>query len=223
MEQLTDEVLADCANQGCLESFECLVEKYQVPLVQFLTRRIGSREDAEDLTQDTFVRAYQNLHRYDNQWRFSTWLFTIARRLCINEQRRRGVRELPDSHPESLAGVAGAVAEPAEELEARENRHRLWDHAAAVLSEPKFTALWLFYVEDLPVVEIARVLGRSRVAVKTMMFRARQELMPTMQGRKAARYRHATWAELKIPLVTKIKKQLADELLSEPAAARASA
>jgi DNA-directed RNA polymerase specialized sigma24 family protein len=66
-------------------------------------------------------------------------------------------------------------------LSAEESRRRLWHVAAQTLSEQQTTALWLYYVEDMPVKRIAWILGFSRVAVKTMMFRARKKLMPVLE------------------------------------------
>ena len=175
-----DEELARQAQQGCSASFEELVRRFQVPLIRFLRQRTAS-EEAEDLAQDTFVRAYQNLHRYRPAWRFGTWLFTIARRLSINRQRRR--RPLADS--EALDSAPAGTPQPGELVAEEESRRRLWDLAAEVLSEQQLTAIWLYYVEDLSVKEVARVLGRSRVAVKTMLFRARKKLSPNLQDLQA--------------------------------------
>jgi len=169
----SDEDLAREAQRGRVEAFEELVRRYQVPLVRFL-RRLGSAQDAEDLTQDTFVRAYENLHRYRPSWRFSTWLFTIARRLCLNRNRRRR----PTSDTDALKSVPSTAASPSEAVADEEDRFRLWDRAAVVLTTPQMTALWLHYVEEMPLREVAGVLGRTRVAVKTMLFRARKRLLP---------------------------------------------
>lgn len=172
----SDEQLACRAQQGCTDSFEELVRRFQVPLLQFLQQRT-SPADAEDLLQDTFIRAYQNLDRYRPTWRLATWLYTIARRLSINHYRRR--RAAADSR--GLESVPAAGASPAEAVADEEGRRRLWDRAAEVLSEPQMTAVWLYYVEDMPVKEIAAVEGRSRMAVKTMLFRARKRLLPALE------------------------------------------
>jgi len=168
----TDQQLAREAQRGSVVGFEQLVRRYQVPLLHFLRSRTRSTADAEDLVQDTFVRAYENLHRYRPSHRFSTWLFTIAHRISLNERRKRrpaggadGVESLPD----------GGVGPEAAAIE-KEQRGRLWDLAATILSPPQRTALWLYYVEEMPVAEIAKVLKRSRVATKTMLFRARRTL-----------------------------------------------
>jgi RNA polymerase sigma-70 factor (ECF subfamily) len=171
----SDEDLALRAQQGCADSLEQLIRRYQVPLVRFL-RRLGSPQEAEDLAQDTFVRACENLHRYRPSWRLSTWLFTIARRLWLNRQRRR----TPTADTDAVASAASSSASPADVVAERESRQALWERAGEVLSNDQVTALWLYYVEELAVKDIARVLGRTRVGVKTMMFRARKRLVPML-------------------------------------------
>jgi len=171
-ERLTDEQLARRAQQGCRASFEELVRRFQVPLVHFLRCR-NTLEDAEDLAQEAFLRAYQRLDRYCDQWRFATWLFTIARRLSMNFQRgnRRTVTGM------SLEMTADPSPPPGEQLALDESRRRLWEVADEVLTELQITALWLFYVQEFPVKEVARVLRRSRVAVRAILFRARRKLL----------------------------------------------
>ena len=172
----SDEELACRAQQGCAESFDELMRRYQVPVLHFLRHR-GLACEAEDLLQDTFVRAYENLHRYHRRWRFATWLFTIARRLSINDRRK--VR--PWSGNSALAEAAAATAGPLEALMEEDGRRYLWSIADRILSEEERSAVWLHYVEEMPAREIAAVLGRTRVAVKTMLFRARRRLLPYLQ------------------------------------------
>ncbi len=167
----SDEELACRAQGGCAASFEQLMRRFQTPVLQFLRHR-GASSDAEDLLQETFVRAYSNLDRYRTKWRFSTWLFTIARRMSINHARR--ARPLVDG--EALRAVESAEPEPLETMVAEEDRRGLWDAAARILGREELTAVWLHYVEEMPTREIASVLERSRVSVKTMMFRARKKL-----------------------------------------------
>ncbi|MGA2031754.1 MAG: sigma-70 family RNA polymerase sigma factor, partial [Thermoguttaceae bacterium] len=133
--------------------------------------------DAEDLCQDTFLRAYQGLGQYRSRWPFAAWLFTIARRVSINHYRRP--RATIDARALEAAQAADPL--PLEIIIAEESRRRLWDLAAQTLSEEQTTALWLFYVEQMPVEQVAWVLGFSRVAVKTMLFRARRRLLPLLR------------------------------------------
>jgi RNA polymerase sigma-70 factor (ECF subfamily) len=169
----SDEELARRAGDGCAASFEQLVRRFQVPLLHFL-RRQGAGGDAEDLLQETFFRAYANLHRYRPRWRLATWLFTIARRVAINHHRRSRPRVVEASWESAVS----EVPEPYQVLVEEESRRRLWHLAAQVLSADEWTALWLFYAEDMPAREIAAVLGRSWVGVKTMLFRSRKRLLP---------------------------------------------
>ena len=172
----SDQQLAEWAQQGSVADFEELVRRYQVPLLHFLRNRTGSTADAEDLVQDTWVRAYENLHRYRPSYRFSTWLFTIAHRISLNERRKRR----PAGGADCVESVADSGAEPEATAIENEQRGRLWNLAATTLSQPQMTGLWLYYVEEMPVAEIAKVLKRSRVATKTMLFRARRKLKPVL-------------------------------------------
>jgi len=181
----SNEDLAARAQHGCMPSFEELLRRFQVPLLHFL-RRAGPEYDAEDVLQETFLRAYSRLNRYRPQWRFSTWLFTIARRTSINYHRR----PQPAADDDLMRRVVSPTAGPEQYLVDAESRQYLWSAAARILREEELTALWLHYVEAMPVAEIAAVLDRSSVAVKTMMFRARKKLLPLVgdlepEGRSA--------------------------------------
>jgi RNA polymerase sigma-70 factor (ECF subfamily) len=169
----SDEDLAARAQVGCMESFEELLQRFQVPLLQFL-RHVGPAAEAEDVLQETFLRAYTRLSFYRSEWRFATWLYTIARRASINYHRR----PRPTADDEAMRTAVSPADGPAEKIAAADGRRYLWEAARRALGEDEVAALWLHYVDDMPVGEIAAVLDRSRVAVKTMMFRARKKLLP---------------------------------------------
>ena len=86
--KLPDEELARRARAGSAACYEEIVRRYQAPLMRFLTRRFPSRRDAEDILQDTFVKAWQSLHMYDAAYAFRTWFYTIAYRLAVSRGRR---------------------------------------------------------------------------------------------------------------------------------------
>ena len=175
----SDEELARRAQQGCSASFEELARRFQVPLLHYL-RRWAANEDAEDLLQDTLVRAYRNLAKYHSSWPFATWVFTIARRLSINwyYQKRLACGTMFDQ-------IADHRPQPPELVAQEEQDRRVWQLASLVLTEPQMTATWLHYVEDMPVKQIAKVLGCSQVAAKATLFRARKKLMPVLQSLEA--------------------------------------
>jgi RNA polymerase sigma-70 factor (ECF subfamily) len=170
----SDEDLARDARAGSVASFEELARRVQGPLVAFLERRFPSRRDAEDVAQDALLRAWRALPSYREQSRWRTWVFTIAYRLAVT--RGRGERAMVPFPTGDEPG--GASDGPAEALERRERGERVWATARAVLTEEQASALWLYYVEELPAGEVARVLGRSWVSVKTMLHRARKKLEP---------------------------------------------
>jgi RNA polymerase sigma-70 factor, ECF subfamily len=144
-----------------------LVRRHRTKLFRFLTFYLGNSSDAEDIVQDTLVRAYQASDRYDPGQSFTTWLFVIGRRLAANERRRLGRLR---KRQEELQ------AEPTENPVFPSDAGNLWAHVKTLLSETAFTTIWLHYGEDYPVKEIAQILGKTATSVKVTLFRARRIL-----------------------------------------------
>ncbi|MFM7135540.1 MAG: RNA polymerase sigma factor [Planctomycetota bacterium] len=171
-----DAMLARRAAGGCVGSFSELARRHQVPVVHYVRHLAGRGGfDADDVAQEAFLRAWRCIADYDPRYAFSTWLFTIARRTWLNQARaarRRRARETVVAVPEAIGCEAAAVAI------ATEQATRLWQVARCELSEREFTALWMRYVEDKPVAEIAVVLDKPAATVKVILFRARRRLEP---------------------------------------------
>ena len=149
--------------------FAALVEEHQDRLRAFLYRYTRNRQDAEDLAQDTFVKAYRNIHRYDSKYRFSTWLYTIARRTAYNHFRDTKKTE-PIEY--DLVEVSDS---PDEEAAVEDELGWVWK--AAQTLKPDFReALSLKYVDDLSIEEIAKIMGKTQTNVKIILFRARNQL-----------------------------------------------
>jgi len=176
-----DATLARRAADGCSESFAMLARRYQVPVVHYVSRLVGRRGhgDADDVAQDAFVRAWRAIGRYEPRWSFSTWLFTIARRTCLNHVRAARRRRLRETAAAAIRVTP--TADPAATLLAGERAEAVWDAAARGLSERQFTALWLRYVEEKSPAEIALVLGSQPATVKVVLFRARRRLGPVVR------------------------------------------
>lgn len=168
----TAEELAVLAQRDNVAAFGELVVRFEGRLFNFLLRRVASRVEAEDLTQEAFVRAWERIESYDPTWRFSTWLFTIASRLAVSEHRRRRPTVVIDSADQM--GRCDADVGDAEHTE--RGGSRLWALARVVLREDQHTALWLRYAEDMTIGEIAKVMGKTQVGVRVALFRARQTL-----------------------------------------------
>jgi RNA polymerase sigma-70 factor (ECF subfamily) len=174
LQVLNAEELALRSQQGCKESFEELVERYGARLYQFLHNKTYNVQDAEDLVQDTFVKAYRNIHRYRNSWKFSTWLFTIAARLASSRYRSLKRRQ-------SIGETGAGSIEPADAASQQEMQEGLWV-VARTLSAGQYRALWLRYAEEMPIKEIAKVLGKTQVGVKVTLYRARVNLAQRLRN-----------------------------------------
>lgn len=166
------EALARDAQAGSRAAYGALVTRYEHRLYSFLLRRVGNRDDAAELAQETFVRAYASLPRYDPERRFSTWLYTIAVRLAASHYRDRSRR------PRISSDVDGTAREDRSEMRLShgDEASRVWTLARTLLSAEQQTALWLRYVEDLGIPEISHVMNRPAVWVRVALFRARQRL-----------------------------------------------
>jgi RNA polymerase sigma-70 factor, ECF subfamily len=169
--------------QGDTAAFARLVEKYRQPVLNLAFRTLRDETEAEDLAQNVFVQAYKSAARYQATAKFSTWLFTIARNLCLNEIRRRSrhpaesldqTRDDADDQP--LHQVADKHVPAAPEHLLRGELERKVDEAVAALPETQRTALELCRQEELSYEEIAAVLGCSLSATKSLIHRARETL-----------------------------------------------
>ena len=192
-EPVSPEELAVRAQAGSLEAFSSLVGIFHERLFNFLVHRTPSASDAEDLTQEAFIRAWQRIGTYSPKWRFSTWLFTIALRQAASEARRvsRRTQPLGETHEAPTESDGAAMMRG-------EARSRIWQLVADLLTHDQQTAVWLRYVEDLAISDIAAVTGRSQVAVRVMLFRARNVLAAAMSRDGERRSEpHSSSAEVK--------------------------
>ena len=167
----SDGWLAQQAAAGCAASFEQLVARYTSRLLRFLQRRTGSRHDAEDLTQETWARAYRYLSRFHADRSFAAWLWTIAARLDASRRRKKTLPLV--SWTADVAATEPVAAARQSDTSAYDG---LWALAARVLRPAQREALWLFYVEEMSVKEVAQVLNISVVSVKVLLHRARRRL-----------------------------------------------
>ncbi len=183
----SDEALAAAASRGSNEAFRELVERYQRPVYSLLVRIVRRPESAEDLAQETFLKAFRALGRFDPSRKFSSWLFKIAHNAALDELRRQGGEMLsldapagPDEAPMELPADP-AAENPLERLSSREAGRAL-ERAVARLRPQYREVLLLRFAQDLSYDEIAEVLGIPLGTVKIHLFRARAELARAMRG-----------------------------------------
>lgn len=170
------------AQKGNTASFEALLRKYFSRIFNFAYRYLGSRESAEDIAQETFIRVHRSLAKYSPQSKFQTWIYVIARNLCLNELRnnKHKVYSL-DSMLDTEDGEVPAqfadhnAVDPGTELVNKETLKRLIEVIES-LPENQRTAVLLQRFEGLSYEEIAEVLGCSLQAVKSLLNRAKESL-----------------------------------------------
>lgn len=190
-----DATLMLAVQRGDRSAFTELVSKYEQPIYNFILRTVRDETEAEDLTQNTFVQVWKSASRYRVKARFSTWLYTIARNLCLNEIRRRS------RHPaDSLDAAVEDGDRPTAQFEDRsatqatdallhgELEQKLAE-AMADLPENQRTAILLCQQEEMSYEEISEVLGCSLSATKSLIFRGRD----TLKRRLKAYLRTGEW------------------------------
>ena len=169
--------------QGDREAFAALVKKFQQPVMNFVHRTLRDETESEDVAQNVFLQVYKSASRYESTAKFSTWLFTIARNLCLNEIRRRSrhpAESLDATHPESEDQPLHQFEDkknfsPPDSLLHGELEEKITE-ALADLPENQRTALLLCRQDELSYEEIAEVLDCSLSATKSLIHRARETL-----------------------------------------------
>jgi RNA polymerase sigma-70 factor, ECF subfamily len=156
---------------GDSRSFGQIIHLHHRRVFNFLFQMTRHQQDAEDLTQQTFIKAFHHLARFDRQRPLINWLLTIARNAALNHFRDvKKWEQLPFD-------AAGDGPSPASQTEQKEQTANLWEKARALLSPREFEVLWLRFAEEMTTRETAQVVGLTETHVKVLVFRARQTLL----------------------------------------------
>ena len=167
------------AQQGNDEAFTKLVEEHQTHVYNLCYRMLGEPEAAEDAAQETFLRAYQNLHRYDRSRSFATWLLSIAAHYCIDRLRRRklSVFSVDQENEDGTSFEIADASSPDPEVETVKHEERDRLHILLKdLDETDRAAVIMRYWYDFSEIEIAESLKLTVSAVKSRLHRARRSL-----------------------------------------------
>lgn len=172
----TDEDLVARSRGGDVDSFNQLILRWERPIYALAYRVIGREEDARDVCQETFLRAFRALPGFKGQAKFSSWLYRIALNLCrdwVRRRRRSPVVEAPDGvDPLDLADLAAerASAASVEELVSRRELSAAVEEAMALLPEEQRTAIILKEYHGMTFQEIAELQGCPLSTVKTRLY-----------------------------------------------------
>ena len=174
-QERTDEELLAAYQQGDPGAFETLLRRHRAPLFTFLVRMLGDRERAEDLAQETFLRIVKGAQAWERRARFQTWLFTIARNLCVDHARRDRFRRAesldaqgPDGDPPLAESVQGNEIDPGRGAESERLRPLLQKALLSLPAEQREVFV-LREQAGLPFREIAEMVGVNENTVKSRM------------------------------------------------------
>jgi RNA polymerase sigma-70 factor (ECF subfamily) len=185
----TDEELVARSVSGDADSFNQLILRWERPIYALAYRTIGREEDARDVCQETFLRAFRALPGFRGQAKFSSWLYRIALNLCrdwIRKERRTGFVQPPEDVDLMDLAAAEEPSESIEDLVARKDQVRAVERAMAVLSEEQRTAIVLKEYHGMTFQEIADLMGCPLSTVKTRLYQGlsvlRRELAKNAAG-----------------------------------------
>jgi RNA polymerase sigma-70 factor (ECF subfamily) len=169
----TDEELVARSISGDADSFNELILRWERPIYALAYRTIGREEDARDVCQETFLRAFRALPGFRGQAKFSSWLYRIALNLCrdwVRRERRAPIVPTPEDMDLMELAAAAEPSEPIEELVARRDLAQLVERAMALLPEEQRTAIVLKEYHGLTFQEIADLVGCPLSTVKTRLY-----------------------------------------------------
>ncbi len=169
-----DEDLMEMYAGGDVSAFQELFSRHEKKLYNFFLRRLGDPEKAADLFQELFLRLHRNRGRFDSRQSFATWFYTIANNLVIDELRlRRGIQFEAVQEEEHLP--ESTLPTPEESMAFTEIKKRI-ESAIEILPESQKEVLVLARFEGLNHSEIAQIAGKSKIAVRQLLYRALQNL-----------------------------------------------
>jgi RNA polymerase sigma-70 factor, ECF subfamily len=173
--------------KGDQSAFAELVELYKDKVFQICYRMLGNRHEAEDIAQEAFIRAYVNIETFNQNRKFSTWLFRIATNLCIDRIRKKKPDYYLDAEVAGTEGltmysqVAADVQMPEDEVENMELQETIQKEISK-LPEKYRSVIVLKYIEELPLQEISEILDMPLGTVKTRVHRGREALRKQLKS-----------------------------------------
>jgi len=182
----TDEELVARSRTGDMDSFNQLILRWERPIYALAYRVIGQEEDARDVAQETFLRAFRALPGFKGQAKFSSWIYRIALNLCrdwIRRKRRTPVSQLPEDVDLSELAAERGPSESVEDLVARRELSAVVEEAMALLPEEQRTAVILKEYHGMTFQEIADLQGCPLSTVKTRLYQGLSVLRKHMKDR----------------------------------------
>lgn len=175
MQTNTDPYLVQQTLEGNTEAFGKLVEKYQVFVYTIVIRIVKVKEEAEEVAQDTFIKAYQSLASYRGESKFSSWLYSIAYRKALDALRKSKKNSTFELIEEITEGEFSTIDNALNILENQE-RSKMIKKCILALPEMEATIITLFYFEEQSIKEIAAITNLTEDNIKVKLYRSRKKL-----------------------------------------------
>lgn len=181
-----DSTLIDMVRSGRRDAFDEIDRRYRGKLRRLLQRETASAPAADDLTQQVLIKAFQSISTIPEGDTLAAWLSQLALGMAekyrlkfpLDEPTEQFSRGFPQKLPEPESRGSG----PAEILLRQDEATDLWARARKILTADEYTVVCLKYIDDQKVAQIARTLGRSRISVRVLLFRARRKLQPFLEN-----------------------------------------
>jgi RNA polymerase sigma factor (sigma-70 family) len=161
--------------KGDSASYAFLVNKYKNMAFTVALKIVNNREDAEDIIQESFLKAYQQIHTFENKSKFSTWLYTIIYRAALNKLPKNKVAFLGIDDEVHENYMADETSTPAESLETKETQQHVKE-AIQRLPQGEAILITLYYLNENSLKEIEEITGLNVNNIKIKLFRARKKL-----------------------------------------------
>ena len=178
--KLNDEELVKQVLEGKKEAFEMIVRKYQTPIINYLARLTGDYQQAVDLSQEVFIKAYYSISKFDPKHKFSSWIFKIASNLCIDTWRKRRVKTFSLNHSlkendKIYPQVSNGSPSPIEQYERKQLAKKI--EKAIEQLPPTLKELFILrHINEFSYQEISQIKNLPIGTVKNKIFRAKEKL-----------------------------------------------
>jgi RNA polymerase sigma factor (sigma-70 family) len=179
--ELTDTEIIKKILQGEQALFAQLVQRYQRYVFTLVNRFTSNREDAEEISQDIFVKAYRSLADFRGEAKFSTWLYTVVRTSCITFLRKKQLDTTSLDNERTLIQLENKESGFNANIVEQKSRHAMLNSAIRLLSPDDSQILTLFYKGEQSLEEIGRIMGLEPNTVKVKLHRARNRLKEKME------------------------------------------
>ncbi len=177
---INDQTYIEKTLKGDTNAFAFLVENYKVMVFSLAMKMLKNREEAEEVSQDTFIKAFNNLSKFKGDSKFSTWLYKIAYRNCLDNLKKNKEKYRTDTIDEITINKINSTDNVLEEI-SRKERAILMKDCLYKLPEEERTILWMFYYDELSLKEIIQITDLSESNLKVKLHRARKRLLTIVE------------------------------------------